>query len=74
MHCYRARVANPAIILVDEPTGNLDSASGDKIMAALAALNEQGTTLCVVTHDIRSAEMAKRKVYLLDGKLLGQTR
>jgi len=70
----RALVADPSILLVDESTGNLDSKSGDKIMATLEALNNQGTTLCVVTHDIRYAEMAKRKVYLLDGQILGQTR
>lgn len=70
----RALVAEPAILLVDEPTGNLDSKSGDQIMKTLESLNNQGTTLCVVTHDIRYAEMAKRKVYLLDGRVLGQTR
>mgnify|MGYP000032367722 CR=1 FL=1 len=69
----RALVAEPAILLVDEPTGNLDSKSSDHIMATLDTLNAQGTTLCVVTHDIRYAEMAKRKVYLLDGQILGQT-
>jgi putative ABC transport system ATP-binding protein len=70
----RALIAEPAILLVDEPTGNLDSKSSDQIMAVLEVLNNQGTTLCVVTHDIRYAEMAKRKVYLLDGQILGQTR
>lgn len=69
----RALVAQPAILLVDEPTGNLDSKNSDKIMATLEALNSQGTSLCVVTHDIRYAEMAKRKIYLLDGQILGQT-
>jgi putative ABC transport system ATP-binding protein len=69
----RALVAEPSILLVDEPTGNLDSKSSDQIMATLEALNNQGTTLCVVTHDIRYAEMAKRKIYLLDGQVLGQT-
>jgi putative ABC transport system ATP-binding protein len=70
----RSLVANPAILLVDEPTGNLDSKTSDQIMATLEALNHQGTALCVVTHDIRYAEMAERKVYLLDGQVLGQTR
>ena len=70
----RALVAEPSILLVDEPTGNLDSKSSDQIMATLETLNNEGTTLCVVTHDIRYAEMAKRKVYLLDGQVLGQTR
>jgi len=69
----RALVAEPVILLVDEPTGNLDSKNSDQIMATLEALNSQGTTLCVVTHDIRYAEMAKRKIYLLDGQVLGQT-
>jgi putative ABC transport system ATP-binding protein len=70
----RALVAEPAILFVDEPTGNLDSKSSDQIMETLEKLNSQGTTLCVVTHDIRYAEMAKRKIYLLDGQVLGQTR
>ena len=70
----RALVAEPSILLVDEPTGNLDSQHSDQIMTTLEALNKQGTTLCVVTHDIRYAEMAKRKVYLLDGQILGQSR
>jgi len=69
----RALVADPSILLVDEPTGNLDSKSSDQIMSSLEALNNQGTTLCVVTHDIDYAEMAKRKIYLLDGQILGQT-
>jgi putative ABC transport system ATP-binding protein len=70
----RALVAEPSILLVDEPTGNLDSKASNQIMTILEALNKQGTTLCVVTHDIRYAEMAKRKIYLLDGQILGQTR
>jgi putative ABC transport system ATP-binding protein len=69
----RALVSEPSILLVDEPTGNLDSKNSDQIMATLEALNKQGTTLCVVTHDIRYAEMANRKIYLLDGQVLGQT-
>jgi len=69
----RALVAEPSILFVDEPTGNLDSKASDQIMATLEALNNQGTTLCIVTHDIRYAEMAKRKIYLLDGQVLGQT-
>ena len=70
----RALVADPSVLLVDEPTGNLDSNNSDHIMATLDTLNNQGTALCVVTHDIRYAEMAKRKIYLLDGQILGQTR
>ena len=70
----RALAVEPSILLVDEATGNLDSKRSDQIMTILEGLNNQGTALCVVTHDIRYAEMAKRKIYLLDGQILGQTR
>ncbi|WP_410477291.1 ABC transporter ATP-binding protein [Pseudoalteromonas piscicida] len=63
----RALVKKPAILLVDEPTGNLDSKSGDLVMGLLADLNNKGTTICMVTHDPRYADMAKRRLYLLDG-------
>ena len=66
----RALVANPAILLVDEPTGNLDSKSGDQVMDVLAQLNEQGTTICMVTHDPRYADRAKTQIRLLDGAIL----
>ena len=66
----RALIANPAILLVDEPTGNLDSKSGDQVMEVLEELNNSGTTICMVTHDPRYAEMAKTKIQLLDGKIL----
>jgi putative ABC transport system ATP-binding protein len=66
----RALVANPAILLVDEPTGNLDSKSGDTVMAILEELNQKGTTICMVTHDPRYADMAKIKLKLLDGKIV----
>ena len=66
----RALVANPAILLVDEPTGNLDSKSGDQIMELLEQLNKSGTTICMVTHDPRYADMATSKVQLLDGTVL----
>ncbi|MDP7592058.1 MAG: ABC transporter ATP-binding protein [Litorilituus sp.] len=66
----RALVANPAILLVDEPTGNLDSKSGDQIMELLEQLNKSGTTICMVTHDPRYADMATSKVQLLDGSVL----
>ncbi|KUM54372.1 ABC transporter ATP-binding protein [Rheinheimera sp. EpRS3] len=65
----RALIANPAILLVDEPTGNLDSKNGDAVMAMLMQLNKEGTTLCMVTHDPRYAEMANRKLHLLDGQI-----
>lgn len=66
----RALVAKPAILLVDEPTGNLDSKSGDQVMDVLEKLNEQGTTICMVTHDPRYADMAKTQLKLLDGAIL----
>ena len=66
----RALVANPAILLVDEPTGNLDSKSGDQVMGVLERLNRQGTTICMATHDPRYADMADKKLRLLDGTIL----
>lgn len=66
----RALVADPAILLVDEPTGNLDSQSGDTVMAVLAELNKNGTTICMVTHDPRYADMANIQLKLLDGQIV----
>jgi len=66
----RALVAKPAILLVDEPTGNLDSKSSDQVMAVLSELNKSGTTICMVTHDPRYADMASTQVQLLDGMIL----
>jgi putative ABC transport system ATP-binding protein len=70
----RALVARPAILLVDEPTGNLDSKSGDQVMDVLEKLNENGTTICMVTHDPRYADMAKTQLKLLDGAILTTPR
>lgn len=66
----RALVGDPALLLVDEPTGNLDSRNGDAVMDMLQQLNSDGTTLCMVTHDPRYADMASRKLHLLDGKII----
>lgn len=66
----RALVGDPALLLVDEPTGNLDSRNGDAVMDMLQQLNNDGTTLCMVTHDPRYADMASRKLHLLDGKII----
>ncbi|WP_444944196.1 ABC transporter ATP-binding protein [Microbulbifer sp. ZKSA006] len=65
----RALVGNPSLLLVDEPTGNLDSHNGDAVMDMLQQLNGEGTTLCMVTHDPRYADMASRQLHLLDGKI-----
>ena len=65
----RGLVGNPSILLVDEPTGNLDSQNGDAVMEMLQQLNDDGATICMVTHDPRYADMAKRQLHLLDGRM-----
>lgn len=65
----RALVNNPAIILADEPTGNLDSKTGEEIMALFDELHAQGNTIILVTHEEYIAEHADRIVRLLDGKI-----
>ncbi|KAF7764229.1 putative ABC transport system ATP-binding protein [Pseudoalteromonas citrea] len=66
----RALVGDPTILLVDEPTGNLDSHNGDAVMGLLRTLNRQGTTICMVTHDPRYANFASKQYHLLDGKIV----
>ncbi|UCC26608.1 MAG: ATP-binding cassette domain-containing protein, partial [Gemmatimonadales bacterium] len=63
----RALVNEPALLLADEPTGNLDSATSSEIMVTLAELNRQGQTILLVTHEHDIAEYAKRQVHLRDG-------
>jgi putative ABC transport system ATP-binding protein len=70
----RAVVGTPAVVLADEPTGNLDSATGAQILALLAGLNRDGTTLVVVTHDPSVAAVAGRRVELSDGAVVSDTR
>ena len=65
----RALAGRPAIILADEPTGNLDSKAAAIVMDFFDKLHSDGTTICLVTHDPRSAEKAKRQVHLFDGKI-----
>ena len=66
----RAIVAKPALLLADEPTGNLDSLHGDEVMAILRELNAEGTTLVMVTHSAQHAAQASRTLRLLDGRVL----
>ena len=66
----RAVVANPKLILADEPTGNLDSVNGDEVMKLLTQLNEEGTTIVMVTHSPTDAERAHRIVNLFDGRIV----
>jgi putative ABC transport system ATP-binding protein len=66
----RAVAGNPAILLADEPTGNLDSASGAAVMELLGELHRGGATICMVTHDPRYAGLAERTVRLLDGRIV----
>src|SRR5207244_4002432 len=66
----RAVAGEPAILLADEPTGNLDSRSGEAVMQLLDDLHRQGSTICMVTHDARYAGHADRAVHLFDGALV----
>jgi len=66
----RAIAARPALLLADEPTGNLDSAHGQEVMRLLRELNDEGTTLVMVTHSAEHAALASRSVRLLDGRVL----
>ena len=66
----RAVVFGPKIILADEPTGNLDSKNGIEVMKLLAELNNDGTTIIMVTHSERDASMAQRVIRLFDGKIV----
>ena len=69
----RALAGEPSILLVDEPTGNLDSKNGDAVMDILGQLNKAGTTICMVTHDPRYAGHANKQVHLLDGQITEQS-
>ena len=66
----RAVAGDPAILLADEPTGNLDSTNGEAVMELLRELHQGGATICMVTHDSRYARHAGRSVHLFDGKVV----
>ena len=66
----RAVVANPPLILADEPTGNLDSAHGEEVMNLLTDLNKSGTTIAMVTHSPHDSNFAHRVIHLFDGQIV----
>ena len=68
----RAVVANPKMILADEPTGNLDSVHGDEVMEMLKDLNDLGTTIIMVTHSQRDADYSSRIIRLFDGQIVSE--
>jgi putative ABC transport system ATP-binding protein len=66
----RALVNDPAVIFADEPTGNLDSRTGEEIMALFTELNKEGRTIVVVTHEAHIAKYCSRQIYLKDGRIV----
>jgi len=66
----RAVIANPQLILADEPTGNLDSKNGQEVMELLSELNREGTTIIMVTHSQHDSTYAHRVLHLFDGTLV----
>lgn len=69
----RALAGNPPLLLADEPTGNLDSHTGKEILDMLDRINEQGNTIILITHDNLLAHKAKRKIEIMDGKIIQDT-
>jgi putative ABC transport system ATP-binding protein len=66
----RALAGKPAVLLADEPTGNLDSKNGDAVMQLLAELHKVGATIVMVTHDARFARHAQRTIHIFDGRVV----
>ncbi len=69
----RALAGSPAILLADEPTGNLDSQNGEQVMNLLEELHQGGATICMVTHDPRFARFAQRSIRLFDGRIVEES-
>ena len=69
----RALVGDPAILLADEPTGNLDSKNGEAVMELMRELHQNGATICMVTHDPRYEKYAERTVHLFDGRIVDES-
>ncbi|MEQ1831490.1 MAG: ABC transporter ATP-binding protein [Candidatus Eisenbacteria bacterium] len=70
----RALAGDPLILLADEPTGNLDSTNGEAVMDLLRDLHQQGSTICMVTHDNRFSRYAQRNIHLFDGRVVDEKR
>lgn len=70
----RALVTNPSLLLADEPTGNLDSKTGEEIMKLFHEIHESGNTIVLITHDNNVAEQAERKIHILDGQVKEEVR
>jgi putative ABC transport system ATP-binding protein len=69
----RATIMNPAVILADEPTGNLDRASGSDVIQTIEALNGEGMTVVLVTHDPELGERTRRRIQMVDGRIVSDS-